>query len=608
MKLAAASLTLLSAVAWGQNAVTLPEVRVYSPRVAIQSPVATFAMPVSALRYEPSVDIQPRNFAEAQADITLRGGTFENTGIRLGALSLWDPQTGHYFAEIPVSPALLSAPQIATGAALAAGSINATSGAIAYHWRPIRTAGSASAGLGENRLRRADLYHGQLGEVTLAGRTVAADVAVAHSRSDGAIPWGDHDFARFGGRLQLAGQSAQTDLFAGYQEKFFGWPNLYTPFNSNETENLQTLLLVLNHRMTRGQGEFLEFGVSHRRNKDDYAFNRFAPVGPVHPFQHTTWTTSAAVGGRSLLPRFGLSYRAEVLADRLQSSSLVFGPYQSRTLAKFALIGDHAWTVSPPGEYTLQAGATLDHGNRHDAAVSPLIEVAFQRARAQAPRWHASYAGSTQVPTYTALNSSATAGLFRGNPHLGRQRSRHAELGVSGTVAGWAGAMNVFWRRDEALVDWTFRRGVTARSANAVDVDVIGWETFARRSWDRADVVLGYTLLAKDASFRGAGVDASFYALNYPRHRATVALTLRLGRGFELRMDNAARLQRDNLLRVVGGHRTLTSALALTYRRPEWRAWEFSAQIENVWDDDFQEVPAVPAAPRQMSFGVSYGW
>ena len=38
------------------DSVQLPEVTVYSPRVANQSPVATFAMPVSALRFEPEVE------------------------------------------------------------------------------------------------------------------------------------------------------------------------------------------------------------------------------------------------------------------------------------------------------------------------------------------------------------------------------------------------------------------------------------------------------------------------------------------------------------------------------------------------------------------------
>ena len=90
----------------------LPEVTVYSPRVANQSPAASFAMPVSALRFEPRVDLQSRNFSEGQADVTIRGGIFENTGFSIGAVSLFDPQTGHYFAEIPVAPPMLGAPEI----------------------------------------------------------------------------------------------------------------------------------------------------------------------------------------------------------------------------------------------------------------------------------------------------------------------------------------------------------------------------------------------------------------------------------------------------------------------------------------------------------------
>src|SRR5471032_2236669 len=110
------------------TAVTLPEVQVYSPRVANQSPAATFAMPVSALRYEPLLDVQARNLTEAQADVTIRGGIFENTGFRIGGSTLYDPQTGHYFAEIPIAPAMLGAPTILTGVDNAAGATNATTG------------------------------------------------------------------------------------------------------------------------------------------------------------------------------------------------------------------------------------------------------------------------------------------------------------------------------------------------------------------------------------------------------------------------------------------------------------------------------------------------
>lgn len=590
-----------------QGAVQLPGMTIHSPRVANQAPAGTFAMPVSALRFEPRVDLHGRNLAEGQADLTLRGGIFETTGWQLGALTVADPQTGHYLAELPVAPGLLTAPEVATGASLVLGAGNATTGAIAQRWRPVRTGGFAAAGWGEDALWRAELHQGFLLPAA-GGRRFGADVAVAHSESDGARPFGDHTFDRANVRLQVADAASQTDLFAGYQHKRFGWPNLYTPFNSNESENLQTSLFVLNHRIGLGPDEFLEAGVYHRRNKDDYAFNRFAPVGPVHPFQHTTRVTGAAVGGRHPFSALALNVRAEVLADEIESTSLTFGRYRSRTLTRLAFVPEKSWSGRDGARATLKAGLAYDDSNRDVGAWSPVFELARQFASSGLRRVHVGYAKTTQLATYTALNSSATAGLFRGNSNLGRQRAHTVELGVDAQLAGWRTDAGVFWRRDDGLVDWTYRRGVTARTANAVDLDVGGLELVARRSWPRADVVVGYTALTKSADYRGAPVDASFYALNYARHRLTAAFTVRLGQGFELRLDNVARIQADNALRLVGGDEAVVSAAGLSYRPPGLAKIEFSLQVDNLWNSAYQDVPAVPAAPRQISAGVSYGW
>ena len=592
--LVAASLSAQSAP------VTLPELLVYSPRVANQSPSAAFAMPVSALRYEPIVDVQARNLTEAQADITIRGGIFENTGFRIGGSTLVDPQTGHYLAEIPVAPAMLGAPEILTGAANAAGSTNATTGTVDYGWRAVHTGGAFAAAAGNFATSHEEIYLGQLSDARVFGARLGADVAVAHSKSDGSVPLGDSNFDRVNGRLQLAGKTSQTDLFAGYQKKFFGWPNLYTPFASPESENLETTLFALNHRADLGGGDWMQFSAYHRRNKDDYAFSRLAPLGPVHPFQHTTTVTGAALDGRNTLGDLVLGWRGEFLADHITSTSLTFGPYRDRTLTKLALVPEK--TI---GTTTLRAGATYDHSDRDGSSLSPLVEWALQDG---ARRWHASYVRVTQVATYTALKSNPAGGLFRGNQNLGREASHQAELGVADSLAGWTIESVIFWRRDDSLVDWTFRRGVTARTANPVDLDTAGCEAVARRSWGVCDLVFGYTLLTKDADYRGALVDASFYALNYARQRLTAALTARLGHGFELRMDNVARIQADNLLRVTGGNRAVISSLGLSYRPTEWRGAAITVQADNLWNSSFQEVPAVPAARRTITGGVSYAW
>lgn len=588
--------------------VELPRLTVSSPRVANQSPVGTFAMPVSALRYEPRVDLQGRNLVEGQADVTIRGGIFENTGFRIGTISMLDPQTGHYFAEIPISPAMLGPVEVLTGTDLAFATMNATVGAVSYSWRPIRTGGAAQIGVGPHALFRGELYQGYTSAPGTGGARLGADLAIAHSQSNGPLAHGDHRFNRLNARIQRNAPGTQSDLVFGYQTKFFGWPNLYTPFNSNESENLQTLLFAANHRVELDGGDYVAFGASHRRNKDDYAFNRFAQLGAVHPFQHTTWQHGVAVEGRRELGGLKWNARAEVLADSLKSTSLTAGRYQSRTLTKAALVPEKAWDLRDGGTVGVRLGATFDDSNRDGGTVSPLFEVARTFSGAAVRRVHLSYTEATQLPTYTALNSSATSGLFRGNRDLGREISQNLEVGVHADAAGWGIEAAVFARRDRGLVDWTFRRGVTARSANALDVDTLGFETVARRQWGPAQLVIGYTALAKSPDYRGANVDASFYALNYARHRLTAAATLQLGSGFELRMDNVARVQAENFLRNAGGDDALLSTATLAYRPAGWRGVEFTVQLDNVWDSRFQEVPAVPAAPRAWSVGATYVW
>jgi outer membrane receptor protein involved in Fe transport len=588
--------------------VNLPGLIVYSTRVANQSPSGTFAMPVSPLRFEPLVDLQARNLAEAQADVTLRGGVFENTGFRLGAISLVDPQTGHYLAEIPVAPNMLGSPVILTGTEHALAAMNSTVGGLAYGWRPVRPEGILAVGLGEAGLNRQEFYEGYVSSMELGGRRLAADAAWARSESNGAVPFGDSKFSRINARLQLAGQNTQTDLVAGYQKKFFGWPNLYTPFNSNETENLETLLFAINHRSDLGHGDFFELGAFHRRNKDDYAFNRFAPLGPVHPFQHTTLVDGAALGARREFGPVTLNFHAETSADDLQSTSLTFGNYHARTMTRLVLVPEKTWRMVDGTSLVAKAGAGWDASNHGGSAGSPIFELAREQDAGSLRRLYLSLATTTQLPSYTALNSNPAAGLFRGNPNLRRETSRNLELGVQGLFDGWTGQAAVFHRLDDSLVDWTFRRGVTARTANPVDIVTTGTELVARRSWSAVDLVVGYTWLTKDANYRGALVDASFYALNYARHRVTAALTMRLGHGFELRLDHVARWQADNLLRTAGGTHALTGALGLAWRPASLRTIEFDVRVDNLWNSAYQEIPAVPASPRQLSAGVSCTW
>ena len=261
--------TLGTSLCADDSAYALPKLEIFSAQVANQTPTVSFAAPVSGLRFEPRVDVQERNLAESQADISIRGGLFENTGFKVGANSLYDPQTGHYFAEIPVAPAMLQPPVVLTGADNAIAGFNAEVGTVAYGWRPIEQRGEFSAAFGDYASNRQSLYQGIVFPKNGSAETVAADFELSRSESDGSVPYGDHDFKRASGRIQLRGPQTQTDFFAGLQKKFFGWPDLYTPYGTNETENLKTQLYAFNHRVQTSADNFWEVGAFYRQNYDD---------------------------------------------------------------------------------------------------------------------------------------------------------------------------------------------------------------------------------------------------------------------------------------------------------------------------------------------------
>lgn len=594
----------------GTRIIDLPDFVLIETRVANEVPAETYATPVSALRFEPLVDLQTRNFGEAQGDITIRGGIFEGTAVQLGGLTIFDPQTGHYAAELPVPAAMLGSPRVATGAAHALTGLNATAGTVAYDWRSIESRGEISGSIGNDGFRRGSFYVGQVVQTATENRAgLAFDAEVAHSEGDGTVSNGDHDFDRYAGRMEITNGSGVTRIFAGYQSKFFGWPNLYTPFGVAETENLHTGLLYVGHEARWGDNALVISGY-FRRNRDDYEFDRTRP-GIFNPYQHETRVYGTAAEWETPVGPWQLHLRGEVAADDIESTSLTAGTFNSRTYYKLSSAVSRRWEASH-GSWETLLGISWDDTNREGSAVSPALEIARTYdfgAGDSALRWYAQYSAATRVPGYTALNSSAAGGLFRGNPDLRREKSANIESGVQLSSGDWSLHAAAFFRRDDPLVDWTFSAGApNARSASEVSIDNSGFELVGRRSFGAVDVVAGYTWLHKDAAYADPAVDASFYALNFPEHRLTVAVVARLGSGVVVRSDTEFRIQQENLLRTAGGGEAVLGSLGLYWTVPQHEALELSIVADNLWGSNFQELPAVPAPGRLVTAGASYHW
>jgi len=533
---------------------------------------------------------------------------FENTGVQLGAVSIVDPQTGHYVAELPVDPAFLSDPSVLLGIDNAVGGFNSAIATVSYGFRPVTDGGFMSLGTGTDSLDFQTLRLAKT-DTTANGDTVGAAASFAHSRGDGSVPNGDHRFARYNVQLQRVGDDSQSDVLLSYQDKFYGWPGAYTGFATlNEIDDVQTTLLVANHRVTASRG-WWEIGAAYRRLVDDYDFDRTTiETGVPGSFEHETRNFAVGLQGLSRVGRVDWRYGAQLSSDELvRSTDLTNGEFDTRRYVTLTVVPSVDFALSA-GTMTVRAGATVDYSNRDSNAVLPLVGVTLTRPGAGGETtFGVEYAATSQLPGYTALKSNPS-GLFGGNPDLGRERAKQLSLSVSREAGDWQGRIALFSRHDDNLVDWTYAQGAPfARQANAVDIDVTGIEAFLIRQWPLVNVALGFTYLDKDADYGSALVDASFYALNFARQRATFAIRYQFVPGLEMRLDNEYRRQQENPLRN-GDDATYLAALSLVWKLTKMDGLDVSLIADNLTDSEYQPFPGTPAAGRQVSLSASYTW
>jgi vitamin B12 transporter len=580
----------------------LPEEEATAIRWANPNPLHTFATPVSLLLFDPRLDVQYRNFPEAQADITVRGSTFDQIGFQIGAASLVDPQTGHYASELPVGLRFLSPPQLLTGSDHALSGAPRSVATVRYRWAPVSPSFFLEAGLGEFGLNRQSLYFG----TDIAGAdALSFDLDFARSEANGGIPFSDHRFHRYGGRLQWRGETSQTDFFAGYQSKFFGLPNLYAaPFNSPEAENLQTTLYLVNHRALIGLWE-TETALAFRRNKDDYDFNRFNP-GAGNPFQHETKLWSGAFEGERALGPGSLLLRLSGSADSITSTSLT-NSFQSHS--QYTLATGYRLAAGDDDRWQLTGGLRFDGSNRFSDEISPFgaLEYALSRETDRAETIGLSYARSTQTPGYTAIGSPP-AGLFGGNPNLDRERADEVALFWEKRLSRSFFRTDVFYRWDTDLVDWVFNpASPNARQARPVDLTTFGAEARTGLSFSDLELSLAYAWLQKssDLSDQQGNPLASFYAFNYPLHRATLSAVYQPFTSVTVRWDQSFRYQADNLLRR-SSRTAWHGYLTLTWQLPKPTGMALTIGVDNLFNSRYEFLPGTPSAPRSVAATLSW--
>lgn len=585
------------------------EIVVNASRVANARPAGTYASLATQLRFDPETELQSRGLPEGQSDVTVHGGIFENTAFVVGAVTVMDPQTGHYTAGVPLDPMSLAPPDILTGIDSSLAGFNASIATVSYEFQKLRDGGIVRGGAGSDDL---SFLSARLAKtLTLQnGTDFGAAASYASSSGDGTVQYGDHDFNRSNLHLQHNSDAAQTDLVASYQDLFYGWPGAYTGFASlPETDHTKTTLVLLNHRRITGNG-WWEAGAYYRKLKDDYDYDRTtSESGAPGSFDHETKIYAAGFQGSVEAGSINWRYGGQVTSDELVSSTdLVNAPFTKRSYASLTVVPTIDLARTGQRVISLRVGATIDASDRDSNEVSPLAGVTIQNTSQSGVRYLSiEYAGSSQLPGYTALGSPP-AGLFGGNPNLGREKAQQTSVSAGIDSTDWSASATVFYREDIDLVDWTYATDAPfARQANPVDIDVTGIELLGSRSWDAVDLFAGYTFLDKDSDYGSALVDASFYALNFARHRATLSIRYRMTEHLEFRLDNEYRDQEDNPLRTSSDD-TYLGSVAIAWRSDADRGLGLALTVDNLTDSDFEFFPGTPGLGRQYSLSASYNW
>ncbi|MDR0688120.1 MAG: TonB-dependent receptor [Prevotellaceae bacterium] len=482
------------------------------------------------LRYVDGLDVRTRGGNNVQADISLRGGTFDQTVVLLNGVNITDPQTGHHSLNIPINLEEVQRIEVLQGpGAWTMGAVT-YSGAINIITRLANQTG-ATAGL----IQGMHGYRSSHAAGTFSANGLRTAASASKSKSDGYAANTDFDVDNVYAQLRYATpKSGIVSGQFGYQNKDFGANNFYSPKYPYQYEHTRTFLSSLRYSLERGS-----WGASatlyHRQHQDRYELFHINP--PTWYTGHNYHRTDMA-GALVQLTRIsklgtttaGVSYRYE----HIYSNTL--GEPMQQPLAVKDESGDNAlYTKEKAREHF---SASLQHSFRLQKFHATLgvmgagnndfgvrAYVGGNAAYDLSPAWQLSAAAGNdyRLPTFTDLYYNV--GDQRGNPRLKPEEAVTGELALRYRYRSWRAAASGFYRYGYNIINWRFNPTDSLwHSQNITNVATSGvhlYVEYAPQKLLLQKVAAGYTYLYVTPS--GQQETAS-YVVEQLSHRLTATL------------------------------------------------------------------------------------
>src|SRR5574344_862202 len=223
------------------------------------------------LEYASNIDIRQRGTNGVQADVSIRGSSFDQVLILLNGVNVTDPQTGHHNLNLPIDFSVIERVEILKGPGSWKFGPGAFGGAINFI-----TISS------KNPFLKVDL---EAGEHLLNSEKISSNfsiknsnhlLSVNHSSSSGYVDNTDFENKNFFYNGRVSNSKSEGALQIGYTDKRFGANSFYSAKYLNQYEETQTLLTSLSFKTNVDKLQ-LEPKVYFRRHNDRFLLFRDKP-------------------------------------------------------------------------------------------------------------------------------------------------------------------------------------------------------------------------------------------------------------------------------------------------------------------------------------------
>lgn len=389
------------------------------------------------LSFVPGVDVRQRGVSGVQADIGIRGGSFEQTLMLLNGIKLSDPQTGHHIMNIPIPLVNIDRIEVLKGPASRIFGQNAYTGAV-----------NVITSLSDTKNLRLQGYGGDFGMkgINLAGSLPAGkykqNLAVSYDESNGHQYNSDYQVSNifYEGGLNLNDKNSIRGIIA-YTDRTFGANGFYTSAFPDQWESIQTTLGALSHTFNN-QSLSINTRLYGRRNADEYRLRRNEPA--FYQNNHTSDVFALETNG-SYKSKLGVTgFGLELRKEKIESNNL--GNHER------SLTGIFLEQLVNLGEKTdIRAGVYSNYYSEYGWKHFPGLEVGFQASKAI--RLYSGIGSSFRIPTYTDLFYVGPTNI--GNPNLKPEQARSFEFGGKWSHSNWRGELVYFNRYSESVIEWT---------------------------------------------------------------------------------------------------------------------------------------------------------